>query len=77
MLRAITEGRFEFRSPEWDEIGVNAKDLITKLLVVDPLQRYTTKQALAHPFFICGPPIEEALTAKFSARKRFRVRKND
>ena len=67
MLRMIAEGRYEFRSPEWDEVSAAAKDLvghktfaglyngvfqIKKLLVVDAKQRYTAKQALAHPFLV-------------------------
>uniref|UniRef100_A0A915L8J8 phosphorylase kinase n=1 Tax=Romanomermis culicivorax TaxID=13658 RepID=A0A915L8J8_ROMCU len=75
MLRAISEGKYEFRSPEWDEITDVAKDLIRKLLVVDCKQRFTAKQALSHPFFQQPLSIEEFQLAanKFDARKRFRL----
>lgn len=51
MLRNIMEGKYSFASPEWADISAEAKDLIKKLLVVDPLKRLTVKGALAHPFF--------------------------
>ena len=40
---------FEFPDQFWSEISKEAKDLISKLLVVDPKTRYTAKQALKHP----------------------------
>lgn len=51
MLRNIMEGKYSFASPEWADVSVEAKDLISKLLVVDPAERITVKEALNHPFF--------------------------
>ena len=51
MIRLILDGRFTFTSPEWDGITDETKDLITKLLTVDPSQRMTVKQALHHEVF--------------------------
>ncbi|XP_025836878.1 phosphorylase b kinase gamma catalytic chain, skeletal muscle/heart isoform-like isoform X2 [Agrilus planipennis] len=51
MLRNIMEGKYSFSSPEWADISEAPKDLIRKLLVVDPNHRITIKEALAHPFF--------------------------
>ncbi|KAH9376609.1 hypothetical protein HPB48_005820 [Haemaphysalis longicornis] len=51
MLRNIMEGKYEFCSPEWDDITEAPKDLISKLLVVDPRERITAAQALEHCFF--------------------------
>jgi len=31
----VTEGRFEFHSPEFDSVSDDAKDMITKLLQTD------------------------------------------
>ncbi|XP_003375887.1 phosphorylase B kinase gamma catalytic chain, skeletal muscle isoform [Trichinella spiralis] len=76
MLRAITEGRYEFRSPEWDEISEAAKDLIRKLLSVDPKARATAKEALAHPYFQQNLTEESAtkfLERSFDAKKKFRL----
>lgn len=51
MLRNIMEGKYSFTSPEWTDITEPPKDLIRKLLVVDPKKRITIQGALDHPFF--------------------------
>lgn len=51
MLRNIMDGKYEFCSPEWDDITEAPKDLISKLLVVDPKKRLDASQALDHSFF--------------------------
>jgi len=74
MLRLITEGSYQFRSPEWDEISSSAKDLIEKLLVVDPKKRYTAAEALSHPFLVLiGVEEFQKIVAKFDAKKKFRL----
>ncbi|KAJ8958060.1 hypothetical protein NQ318_002072 [Aromia moschata] len=51
MLRNIMEGKFSFSSLEWADISEAPKDLIRRLLVVDPKQRISLEDALSHPFF--------------------------
>ncbi|KAG5317342.1 PHKG1 kinase, partial [Pseudoatta argentina] len=51
MLRNIMEGKYSFTSPEWADITEAPKDLIRKLLVVDPKRRISIKDALEHSFF--------------------------
>merc|ERR1719270_23678 len=46
----ILSGLFEFNSPDWDDISYPAKELISWSLVVDPLQRYSAKEILQHPW---------------------------
>lgn len=70
MLRMIMEGRYQFSSPEWDDRSDTVKDLISRLLVVDPAVRLTAEQALAHPFFRLYQREDVRL---FSPRKTFRV----
>jgi len=41
-----------FRSPYWDNISNEAKDLVKGLLTVDPNKRLTVRQALEHPFIV-------------------------
>ncbi|XP_054849195.1 phosphorylase b kinase gamma catalytic chain, liver/testis isoform [Eublepharis macularius] len=55
MLRMIMEGRYQYGSPEWDDRSDTVKDLISRLLLVDPAERLTAEQALQHSFFQrCG-----------------------
>jgi len=49
----ILKGRYDFPSPWWDTISTSAKDLVRKLLTVDPKKRATAKDVLAHPW-VCG-----------------------
>ena len=41
MYKQIKQGLYEFDQPEWESISDEAKDLITRLLVVDPKMRIT------------------------------------
>jgi calcium/calmodulin-dependent protein kinase I len=50
LYRAIKACRFDFPSPYWDDISDPAKNLISRLLTVDPKQRATSEQVLAHPW---------------------------
>eukprot|EP01013_Petalomonas_cantuscygni_P000412 TRINITY_DN1041_c0_g1_i2.p1 TRINITY_DN1041_c0_g1~~TRINITY_DN1041_c0_g1_i2.p1 ORF type:complete len:337 (+),score=30.76 TRINITY_DN1041_c0_g1_i2:133-1143(+) len=51
LFRLICDGSYSFPSPYWDNVSAEAKDLVTKLLVVSPAQRLTPPQALQHPWF--------------------------
>ncbi|XP_077299107.1 phosphorylase kinase gamma isoform X2 [Arctopsyche grandis] len=68
MLRNIMEGKYSFTSPEWADISEAPKDLIRRLLVVDPDKRISLHDALHHPFF----NTVQLKTASFNARKKFR-----
>eukprot|EP01126_Amoeba_proteus_P027380 TRINITY_DN2718_c0_g1_i3.p1 TRINITY_DN2718_c0_g1~~TRINITY_DN2718_c0_g1_i3.p1 ORF type:complete len:406 (-),score=69.13 TRINITY_DN2718_c0_g1_i3:125-1342(-) len=79
--RLILSGKFEFHSPEWDEVSEISKDFIRKLLVVDPAKRMTGAQALNHPFLkeavssLSNVPKPElaARLAKFNAERKFKA----
>ncbi|KAA6403122.1 MAG: putative camk1 protein kinase [Streblomastix strix] len=51
MFDMIQKGVYEYESPDWDTISSSAKDLISKLLVVDPAKKFTVDQALQHNWF--------------------------
>ena len=70
MLRMIMEGQYQFTSPEWDDRSNTVKDLISKLLQVDPEARLTAEQALQHPFF---ERCEGSQPWNLTPRQRFRV----
>lgn len=58
---AIVHARFSFDGKEFAHVSDEAKDLIGKLIVVDPEKRMDAKQALEHPWFSCEdklPPTE-------------------
>uniref|UniRef100_A0A671WW38 phosphorylase kinase n=1 Tax=Sparus aurata TaxID=8175 RepID=A0A671WW38_SPAAU len=51
MLRMILAGQYDFSSPEWEDRSDTVKDLISRMLVVDPRQRFTATDVLNHSFF--------------------------
>jgi phosphorylase kinase gamma subunit len=71
MLRLIMEGKYSFSSPDWTSITEPPKDLINHLLVVDPNNRITVKQALQHPFL--QVLIDDIPKATFNARRCFKL----
>ncbi|XP_078422345.1 calcium/calmodulin-dependent protein kinase type IV isoform X3 [Cetorhinus maximus] len=52
MFKRILNCDYDFVSPWWDEVSINAKDLVKKLILLDPKKRLTTYQALQHPWVI-------------------------
>ncbi|MEJ1281902.1 checkpoint kinase 2 [Cricetulus griseus] len=46
----ITSGKYNFIPEVWTDISEKALDLVKKLLVVDPKARFTTEEALRHPW---------------------------
>lgn len=48
LFRSIVAGRYYFDSPYWDGVSTSAKDLIKRLLMVDPSKRLTAEQVLQH-----------------------------
>lgn len=68
MLKSIMEGKFAFRSPEWDSITEAPKDLIRRLLTMDTQNRITAREALKHEFFAGMPR-----SLSQDARRKFRM----
>ena len=72
------QGQYDFPDPYWSEISDSAKDLVRKLLTVDPRQRYTAAQVLQHPWITGGAsskPLSEGHTQRLmmlQARRRLR-----
>lgn len=48
LFRKIVSGKFEFDEDDWCDVSVDAKDLVNRLLVLDPDQRMTSTEALRH-----------------------------
>lgn len=47
----IKAGDLEFHPPYWDQVSAEAKDLIKKLLTVDPKKRITLEEVKEHKWF--------------------------
>ncbi|KAI1239680.1 Calcium/calmodulin-dependent protein kinase type IV [Lamprotornis superbus] len=76
MFKRILSCEYDFVSPWWDDVSLNAKDLVKKLIVLDPKKRLTTLQALQHPW-VTGKAINFAhmdnaqkKLQEFNARRR-------
>ena len=50
LLKQVAEAKYEFFENEWKNISKDAKDIISRLLVVDPAQRLTMSELLVHPW---------------------------
>ncbi|GMH35800.1 hypothetical protein BSKO_03668 [Bryopsis sp. KO-2023] len=57
MYKNIMDGHWNRRDPNWMRLSLPLKNLIDKLLLVDPSARLSAKEALAHPWVqgICFP----------------------
>jgi len=78
LFQLIKKGTFEFPSPYWDDISELAKDLIRKLLVVNPSERMDADGIMAHPWIKGeGTPREEMPGVlnnirKYNAKRRLK-----
>jgi len=76
LFAQIKAARFDFPSPYWDDVSESAKDLVRKLLVVDPAARLAAADVARHPW-VAGGAVATPLNIaselrKFNARRRFR-----
>ena len=51
IFRKIITCDYSFKQRIWNEISIEAKDLITKLLDLNPVTRLSAKEALEHKWF--------------------------
>mmetsp|Transcript_3304 Transcript_3304/g.12722 ORF Transcript_3304/g.12722 Transcript_3304/m.12722 type:complete len:502 (+) Transcript_3304:339-1844(+) len=80
LYRKIKAADYSFEPQYWEQVSDDAKDLIRKMLVVNPESRLSADQALRHPWFLVGDHelISRNLTTtletmkKFNARRKFR-----
>ncbi|TFK10267.1 transmembrane protein 196 [Platysternon megacephalum] len=52
ILARIGSGKFSLTGGYWNTVSVTAKDLVSKMLHVDPHQRLTAAQVLRHPWIV-------------------------
>ncbi|GAB9463232.1 Camk/camk1 protein kinase [Globisporangium polare] len=58
ILDKVVNADFEFESPFWDHVSEEAKDLVKKLLTVDPEKRLAASDILTHAWMT--PPVTTA-----------------
>jgi len=56
LFERILHAKFDFPSPEWDDVSATAKDFVSKLLVVNPAERLSAEQAQQHPWLVEQAP---------------------
>jgi len=52
LFEKIKKGSYDFPSPSWDGISQQAKDIISGLLVVDPMKRMTPDELLKNSWIL-------------------------
>lgn len=79
LFRKIKMGKFEFDSPYWDNVSAEAKNLISRMLVINPIERWTAAQLLDHTWITGANVNTVQLTGalielrKFNARRKFKA----
>lgn len=63
----ILSGKFDFPSPDWDDVSFEAKHLIIHMLQVNSDSRYSAKDVLSHPWV----SVSDSLVTIFHARLLF------
>lgn len=60
LFELIKSGEYDYPSPYWDSVSAEAKDLIDRMLVLDPSRRLSAADLLEHPWIkvsaLAGPP---------------------
>lgn len=65
LFALISEGKFDFPSPYWDDISDSAKNLIKQLLVVDSKARLDCDKIMSHPWMVGFTTPSVELSEKF------------
>ncbi len=72
LFRKIREGKPDFDDPVWNEVSDEAKDLLDKLLNVDPKKRLTVEKIINHPWM--NPRMDEGGSKKDLLRTMSKMR---
>ena len=69
ILERSARGQFSLEGKEWESVSESAKDLVRKMLTVDPEKRITVANILQHPWIIAvsggssGQPVNPSIAA--------------
>mmetsp|Transcript_60813 Transcript_60813/g.162658 ORF Transcript_60813/g.162658 Transcript_60813/m.162658 type:complete len:633 (-) Transcript_60813:238-2136(-) len=72
LFRQITVGDYFFRPEIWDEISTEAKDLVRRMMTVDPKRRISAAECLAHPW--CAAQREGKVSSKALTQAQLKLR---
>uniref|UniRef100_A0A8C3GIG1 calcium/calmodulin-dependent protein kinase n=8 Tax=Aves TaxID=8782 RepID=A0A8C3GIG1_CAIMO len=80
LYQQIKAGAYDFPSPEWDTVTPEAKDLINKMLTINPSKRITAAEALKHPWISHRATVASCMhrqetvdcLKKFNARRKLK-----
>jgi calcium/calmodulin-dependent protein kinase I len=77
LFELIKHGKYTFDPTDWGKISPGAKDLVSKILVVDPAKRFTAQQILDHPWMKLDAALlpELVLTSQQEKLRRFNARR--
>ncbi|KAJ3407474.1 hypothetical protein HDU80_008658 [Chytriomyces hyalinus] len=70
LFEEIVACRYAFEDEDWGQISESAKDLISKLLTVDPEKRLTAAEALKHPWLDVDREVDILPTVKKNLASR-------
>jgi len=68
LYKQIKKGEYDFPDPYWSDISDAAKDLVRKMLTVNPEKRYTADQVLAHPWISGGQAPDKPMDPHYAER---------
>ncbi|XP_004600822.1 ribosomal protein S6 kinase alpha-2 isoform X3 [Sorex araneus] len=60
ILARVSSGKYALSGGNWDSISDAAKDVVSKMLHVDPQQRLTALQVLQHPWVVDGEQLPQS-----------------
>lgn len=66
---SVRTGKFDFPSPEWDDISLTAKEFVRYLLQKDPKARPTAAEAMRHEWIGMHMDVDESIISKPSLLK--------
>jgi len=73
LIDTIKKGQYSFEGEEWVNVSKEAKDLISKLIVIDPKKRLVPSEALKHKWLLDAP--DEIKPTK-SSQTTLKIQKN-
>ena len=74
LFKMIRKGEYEFDSPYWDEVSLDAKRFITRMIEVNPTKRATARELLQDPWIVGDHIPDSHLESTVKELKAYRAR---